>query len=231
MLKEAGFDLVERHIALEKFLKGGGFTIGDAAGNDEVEIAEIGCNVIGKAVRGNPSADVNADGREFFFGGRGWDPDACFSGDAIGGDSEIGRGADHGFFESAHVPANVSLNLVEIEDRIADDLAGTMIGDISAAVCCVELDILLTEDLFGSEEMGAVGVAAEGDDVGVLAEEKDIFDGPGFTGGDQPLLERRGGGVGEEAEVVNEESRHRQGSPRVLEFKSFRAQLCRSRSF
>src|SRR5579862_7668491 len=99
---EAGFDFVEGDGAMEELFEGGGFAVGDAAGNDEVEIAQVGRNVVGKAVGSDPAAQVHADGGEFFFGdGGGWlDPDTGFTGDAISGDAEIGGGADHGFLEN-----------------------------------------------------------------------------------------------------------------------------------
>ena len=53
--------------ALEKFFEGGGFAVGDAAGNDEVEVTQIGGDVVGKTVGGDPAADVDANGGEFFF--------------------------------------------------------------------------------------------------------------------------------------------------------------------
>ena len=41
----------------------------DAAGDDQVEVAEIGVHVEGEAVRGDEAGDVDADGGEFGFGG------------------------------------------------------------------------------------------------------------------------------------------------------------------
>src|ERR1700720_4489593 len=110
MVNEARLYFVEQNVAVEEFFEGGGFAVGDAAGNDEVEVAEVGGDVVGKAVGGDPATDVDADGGEFFFGdiARRLDPDAGFAGDAIGGDAEIGGGADHGFFERPDVPVNVA---------------------------------------------------------------------------------------------------------------------------
>ena len=41
--------------------------IGDAARHDQIEIAQVGRNVVGKAMRGDPAADVHADGAKLFF--------------------------------------------------------------------------------------------------------------------------------------------------------------------
>ena len=103
----------------------------DAAGNDQVEVAEVGVHVEGEAVGGDEAGDVDADGGEFGFGcafvavrrirsldsaGRffesalsarddmvafGIGPDSGQAGDALGGDGEVGAGADQDFFEAA----------------------------------------------------------------------------------------------------------------------------------
>ena len=213
ILSQARLYLVQRDIAVEKFFEGGGFAVGDAAGNDEVEVTEVGGDVEGKAVRGDPAADMDADGGEFFFGdiAGGLDPDAGFAGDAVGGDAEVSGGADHGLFESADIPVNVAADGIEIEDGVANDLAGAVIGDVATAVGFAELDIFLAEDIFGGEKILLAGVAAEGENVGMLAEEEDVVDGAGFAGGDHALLEGVGVGPGEEANVANEKGCHEIG--------------------
>jgi hypothetical protein len=206
-MRKTRFHFVRRDIAVEEFFERGGFAIGDAAGNDEVEVAEVGGDVEGETVGGDPAADVDADGSEFLFGdiaGR-LHPDAGFAGDAIGGEAEIGGGADHGLFEGADVPVNVAADGIDIEDGVADDLAGAMIGDVSSAVGFTELHIFLAEDIFGGEEIFLAGAAAECQDVGMLAKEEDVVDGPGFARGDEALLEGVCVGPGEETEVGDEE--------------------------
>ena len=153
MVDEARLYFFQREIAVEEFFEGGGFAVRDAAGDDEVEVAEVGGDVECEAVGGDPAADVDANSGEFFFGdiANGLDPDASFAGYAIGGDAEIGGGADHGLFEGADVPVDVAPNGIEIKDWITDDLAGAVIGDVAAAVGFTELDIFLAEDIFGGE--------------------------------------------------------------------------------
>src|SRR4029077_15527982 len=130
------------------------------------------------------------------------DPDAGFAWDAIRCDAEIGGGTDHGLFEGAHVPVDVAADGTEIEDGVADDLAWAVIRDVAAAVGFAELDIFLAEDIFGSEEIFLAGVTAEGQNVGMFAEEEVVVDGAGFAGGDDALLEGVGVGPGEEANVA-----------------------------
>ena len=46
----------------------------------------------------------------------------------------------------SNVPANVAAMFGEIENRVADDLAGAVIGDVAAAVGGMEFDIHLPKD-------------------------------------------------------------------------------------
>ncbi len=98
--------------------------------------------------------------------------------DSLGGDGEVGAGADQDFFQAADEfdYANVttrgslrtSLRLVradewvrpytksaEIEDGIADELAGAVEGDVAAAIAFEELDAAL-----GQESGEAITLAA-----------------------------------------------------------------------
>ena len=81
------------------------------------------------------------------------------------------------------------LILSKIQDGIADDLARAVVGDVSAAIGGVEFDVFLAKDMFGSEEISAVSVAAERDNVGMFAKEKDVVDSVGFSRGDKALLQ------------------------------------------
>jgi hypothetical protein len=210
VMNQARFYFVERYIAVEELFEGGGLSVGDAAGNDEVEVAEVCGDIEGETVGGDPAADVDADGGEFFF----WDiarrlhPDTGLARDSKSGDAKIGGGADHGFFERANVPVNITADEIEIENGITDDLAGAVIGDVAAAVGFAKFDIFLAQDIFGSEKIFLAGVAAKREDVGMLAEEENVVDGAGFTRGDDSLLKGVGVGPGEEAEVGDEERVH-----------------------
>ena len=65
---------------------------------------------------------------------------------------------------------------LQVEDRIADDLAGTVIGDVAAAAGLVHLDAQLGEPLVGGDDVRAAAVAldAERDDGRVLQQEQEI---------------------------------------------------------
>jgi hypothetical protein len=84
---------------------------------------------------------------------------------------------------------DVATDGIEVEDWVANDLAGAVIGDVAAAVGFSEFDIFLAKDTFGSEKISLAGVAAERENVGMLADEENVVDGAGFARGDDALLE------------------------------------------
>ena len=107
----------------------------------------------------------------------------------MGFDSEIACGANHGLFELVDVPANVAAMLGEIENRIADDLAGAVIGDVAAAVGGMEFDVHLLQHALVRAQIFGLAVAAERDYVRMLAEEQDIGNRAGFAGFDRAMLQ------------------------------------------
>jgi len=208
VLREARLDFGKRDAAGEKLFERRGFAVDDATRNDEVEMTQVGRNVVGQAMRSDPTADVHANGGKFLFAVASGYPDAGFARNAVSGDTEIGTGTDHGFFESANVPSDISLDIGEVQNGIADDLPGAMIGDISTPVRDLEFYSLLPQNVFGGEKIRSVGIAAEGDDMGVFAEKENVMDGPGLASSDDPLLQGKSVGVGDEAEVGNEARGH-----------------------
>ena len=99
---------------------------------------------------------------------------------------------------------NIAANAVEIDDGIANDLAGTMVSDVAAAIGFVEFNTFLAKDVFVGQKIGAIAVAAESDDVGMRTEKKDIVDGVEFARSDNALLHDEGVGVRDQAEVDGE---------------------------
>lgn len=125
--------------------------VADAARHDELEVAQVGGDIKSEPVGSNAARDVDADGGDFFLGdcagGKG--PDAGASGNALGGNAKVRAGADEGFFEEADVVDGSKSRgkATEIEDGIADELAGTMIGDVASAVDFVDCDAAAGKDL------------------------------------------------------------------------------------
>ena len=85
----------------------------------------------------------------FFSGMRaaGERPYTGLAGDALGQHAVLGAGADEGFFQPADIFDGAKVGTffagkfsAQIEDRIADDLSGPVIGDVAAAIDFVDLD-------------------------------------------------------------------------------------------
>ena len=90
---------------------------------------------------------------------------------------------------AAHVRADIALPFAQIEDRIADELAGTVIGHVAAAVRGIECDARALQDFVAREQVFHVAVAAERDDVRMLEEQQLIGDAAPLALRDEPLLQ------------------------------------------
>ena len=191
--------------------------VGDAAGDDPVEVAEVCGDVEGEAVRGDAAGDVDADGREFFLGDAAArdGPDAGATFDALRGDAEVVGGADEDVFKEADVVDRAEMGAAlagevaaEVEDGIADELAGAVVGDVAAAVDLVDFDAFGRQEFVGGEDVAALGVAAEGEDGWMLEEDEGVGDGVGFACGDEFGLEAEAFGVGGAGEVEQVDKAH-----------------------
>lgn len=107
----------------------GAIGAGDAAGDDPGKMLEMRRYVEGEAVVSDPTTHRDADGGDF----AGADPDA---GEAVAtgrGETEAADGTNHHFLQKAKVGVQV-FDGRKVDDRIADDLAGTVISDVAAAI-------------------------------------------------------------------------------------------------
>jgi hypothetical protein len=73
-----------------------------------------------------------------------------------------------------------------------------VVGDVAAAVGFVKGDVHLREQAVVRAEMLFFSVAPQRDYVRVLAEKQDVWDGAGFAGFDELMLERARGRVRQE---------------------------------
>ena len=85
---------------------------------------------------GDPARDAHADCPNLI----GADPRAGEPLDAAALQPEISRGSNHDLFEIAHVLVHVAPVGPQVDDRVADDLSGPVIGDVAAAARLVHLD-------------------------------------------------------------------------------------------
>ncbi len=137
-----------------------------------MKVFQIRIQVESETVRGDPAADVNADGSQL----RAARPDAGAAFHAPGCDAEIGKRVDQNLFNRAHVEMHVALPIMKIQNGITDDLAGSMISDIASAIGFVEPDSRAREHFRAGQQIGFLAVAPHGDHVRMLDNEKLIGD-------------------------------------------------------
>ena len=115
---------------------------------------------------------------------------------ARGWNSERGRGADHDFLEATDVVGGAQVATAQVEDGVGDELAGAVVGDVTATVGFDDLGIARRHD----EVLGA-DAAAEAVDRRVLQEGDGL--GRAFPhGGRGGALPVPGVAVGDHAEAV-----------------------------
>jgi hypothetical protein len=126
-------------------------------------------------------------------------PDAGETWDTLGGDSEVGAGADQDLFKAADefndsesfagrirtslrlIPADGGVRrsisvAAQIEDGIANDLAGTVESDVATAVAFEEFNTALGQEPWRSNYVGSFRVAAERDDRRVFEQKENVSD-------------------------------------------------------
>ncbi len=93
------------------------------------EIAEIGCDVEGEAVHGDPAGDPHPDGGHLAPLG----PHPRIARLRPGVHPEVRQGGDERLLHLAHV-GDDPLRVLEADDGVADELARAVVGDVAAAV-------------------------------------------------------------------------------------------------
>ena len=140
--------------------------------------------------------------------GRG-SPDTGEARDAFRWNSDISAGADQNFFQSAYVLYDAQslsfairrIETPQIENRIPDELPGTVESYIAAAIAFENFNATLHE-LFGwGNDVGGLGVATQRDHRCVLQQQKQVADLAILAEFYKPLLQAQSGGVIESAEL------------------------------
>jgi hypothetical protein len=206
----------------EFLFKTGDGVVGDATGDDELEITKVGGDVKGEPMGSDAPGDMDADGRDLSFAlvnlglrfgtwlGRGWveaAPDAGEAGNSSGGDAPGGAQADEGFFhfaneiDGAHAAPTGVFEGAQVEDGVADELSRAMVGDIATAIDLVQGYAAGGEEGIGGEDIGAFGVAAQGEDGRVFEEKQHILKATGYDVRGDLGLEAEGFVVVDAAEI------------------------------
>lgn len=110
-------------------------TPGEAAGDDEAEVVEVGGDVECQAVHAYPASDAHAHGADLGVRRSLADgPNAGGGGVAGGCQAEGGAGLDGGVFQESHVGVQAEVEEVEVEDGVGDELSRAVVGDVPAPV-------------------------------------------------------------------------------------------------
>jgi len=143
----------------------------NSARDDEIEIGEVGRDVEGEPVPGDPVARVHADRGDLLAAG----PHSGERSIPFAGNSIVGERVDQRFLDLSQVPVQILLVALEIDDRISDELAGSVEGDVSSALDLEQLHAFALEKLRGCDEVLFLRRPAERDYRWVLDEEEEVL--------------------------------------------------------
>ena len=166
------------------FSETGDGAVSDAAGVDELEVTQVSGDVEREAVGCDAARDVNADCADFssLVGVCKTAPDSGETGDTSGVHTVDATEADESLFDHADKVNGTEaarvrvLKSAQVEDRVADELAGAVVCDVAAAIDFMQSDAPAGEKLIGCQDVGALGVAAEGEYRRVFEQEENVVD-------------------------------------------------------
>jgi hypothetical protein len=118
-------------------------------------------------------------------------PDARLSLQPPALDTEIPQRHDQGLFDVAHVAVHVAPIRPQVEDRVTDELARAVIGDVAAASCFEDGHALRGQRFRRRHDVRgfAAGLDAEGDDGRVFEQKQRVGDRSGPALVDQSRLQ------------------------------------------
>ena len=145
-------------------------------------------------MRRHPAAQMHADGGNL----RASRPHTREARHALRWDAELAERVHQNLLDRPHIQAHVAFPLAQVKNRIPDYLPRTMIRHIAAAIRLVNRDRFRP-----CQQMLAVRVTAERDDVGMLDKEQLIRNQSVFPLGDQALLQSRSLGPIHQPQILN----------------------------
>jgi hypothetical protein len=125
-----------------------------------VKVREISGYVEGEAVPSDPLLHVNPDAGDLAT----LCPDSSVVFATFPPDPEVLQSANQALLELPQEPMKILPMLAEIEDRVSDQLPGSVKGDVSTALNLEQLDSPLLQGISWSREVFRSEAATEGDD-------------------------------------------------------------------
>ena len=206
MAQEGLLDHVQGRRAAQFAGHGSHAALAQAAGDDLLEEIEVVADVERHAVRGDPAAHPDADGRDLAqVTPRFAEEDAGHAFDAAGAQRELGQGVDRHLFEVVDVAAHVAAVGTEADDGVGHELPWHVAGHVAAARDVEHLDAALHQALPADEQMPGRRPAAQRHRGRVLQHEEDIALQPFCPRQRERLLQLEAVFVFDHAQVVGEE--------------------------
>src|SRR2546423_2664600 len=143
----------------------------DAARDYEVEEGEIGGDVEREAVPRHPVARMNPNRGDLFPAS----PDAGIGGVALAGDPEIGQCVDQRLLDLSQIPVQILPVPLEVDDRITDQLSGSVKRHVAAALDLEKLDTFAFEKFGGRDQVLFFGSTPERYDGRMLEQQQHIL--------------------------------------------------------
>src|SRR5207249_8005109 len=180
---------------------------GVAAGHDPLEVAEVGRQVQGEGVADDRAVQLDPDRGELEISV----PDPGQAGlPRLPCDTQPVQVGDERLLELLEVPGDGEPEVPQVDDRVADELARTVVGRLAAAVRPDHLDMAPVALRFVPEQVVGGGGFAHGEDVRVLEQQQGVFTIAGPQLPHQLGLEIPGFAVGDATQPAG--SYARQGS-------------------
>ena len=153
--------------AAQQLSKGSDRPVGDPARVHVGEEVHVRVHVQGEPVHGHPPGNPHPDGGRL----APLRPHPRVSGLPPSPRPEAGQGADEGLFHRPHVGDDFA-GVGQAENRVADQLAGAVVGDVPAPVDVEPLRPQLRQARLGNQQVGAVPVAPHRIHVGMLHQQQ-----------------------------------------------------------
>ena len=142
------------------------------AGVNVAIVIQVGRDIQGKAVKANPSFNGNSEGSNFTV----FNPDTTVLRLPPGAEAKVGQSQDYGFFEQVDKLADSNFPCGQIDHRIAYQLPGAMVGDISSSFNLAYFYPLRSKLFRRGQNVTRTSTSTQGDYRLVLYQEQSIRD-------------------------------------------------------